>query len=140
MRHEVLLRQKNPCPPSTYLFSLIIPSPVISYEFIHFFMQLFFLFFLFQNVGCDFQLDSDAVEDVCGICNGDGTQCKIVDEVYKDTGAHGNNVPSDVLLSFRYCLRQWCTFNVSRSKLYHQKCMLYIDKVPFGSSFLFDFR
>ncbi|CAH1113494.1 unnamed protein product [Psylliodes chrysocephalus] len=41
-----------------------------------------------MNVGCDFQLDSDAVEDVCGICNGDGTQCKIVDEVYKDTGAH----------------------------------------------------
>nr|XP_023026845.1 A disintegrin and metalloproteinase with thrombospondin motifs 7-like [Leptinotarsa decemlineata] len=40
-----------------------------------------------RKVGCDFQLDSDAVEDVCGICNGDGTQCKIIEEVYKDTGA-----------------------------------------------------
>ncbi|XP_056633400.1 A disintegrin and metalloproteinase with thrombospondin motifs 12-like [Diorhabda sublineata] len=40
-----------------------------------------------RRVGCDYQLDSDAVEDVCGICNGDGTQCKIIDEVYKDTGA-----------------------------------------------------
>ncbi|XP_072392013.1 A disintegrin and metalloproteinase with thrombospondin motifs 12-like [Diabrotica undecimpunctata] len=40
-----------------------------------------------KKVGCDYQLDSDAVEDVCGICNGDGTQCKIIDEIYKDTGA-----------------------------------------------------
>ncbi|KAG5879484.1 hypothetical protein JTB14_013989 [Gonioctena quinquepunctata] len=41
-----------------------------------------------RKIGCDFQLDSDAVEDICGICNGDGTQCKIIEEVYKDTGAH----------------------------------------------------
>lgn len=34
-------------------------------------------------------MDSDAVEDICGICNGDGTQCRIVEEVYKDTGARG---------------------------------------------------
>ncbi|KAJ8970173.1 hypothetical protein NQ317_016646, partial [Molorchus minor] len=40
-----------------------------------------------RKIGCDNQVDSDAVEDVCGICNGDGTQCKIVEEVYKDTGA-----------------------------------------------------
>jgi len=37
-------------------------------------------------VGCDNVLESDAVEDRCGVCNGDGTQCKIVEEVYKDIG------------------------------------------------------
>ncbi|CAH1118875.1 unnamed protein product [Phaedon cochleariae] len=41
-----------------------------------------------RKVGCDYQLDSDAVEDVCGICNGDGTQCKIIEDIYRDTGAH----------------------------------------------------
>ncbi|CAH0553698.1 unnamed protein product [Brassicogethes aeneus] len=38
-------------------------------------------------VGCDLKLNSNSVEDVCGICNGDGTQCKIVDETYADKGA-----------------------------------------------------
>lgn len=39
------------------------------------------------KIGCDNQIDSDATEDICGVCNGDGTECKIVDEVYKDVGA-----------------------------------------------------
>lgn len=28
-----------------------------------------------QKVGCDWSVDSDATEDRCGICHGDGTQC-----------------------------------------------------------------
>ncbi|XP_048524385.1 A disintegrin and metalloproteinase with thrombospondin motifs 12 isoform X1 [Dendroctonus ponderosae] len=37
-------------------------------------------------VGCDNVLESESVEDRCGVCNGDGTQCKIVEETYKDVG------------------------------------------------------
>lgn len=43
-----------------------------------------------QKVGCDGEIDSDAVEDICGICNGDGTQCKVVDETYTTTGGRSN--------------------------------------------------
>ncbi|XP_008201012.2 A disintegrin and metalloproteinase with thrombospondin motifs 7 isoform X1 [Tribolium castaneum] len=39
-----------------------------------------------KKVGCDGEINSEAVEDICGICNGDGTQCKIVDETYTATG------------------------------------------------------
>ncbi|CAH1985625.1 unnamed protein product [Acanthoscelides obtectus] len=42
-----------------------------------------------KHVGCDNKLDSTAVEDVCGVCNGDGTQCKLVDEIYRDKGGSG---------------------------------------------------
>lgn len=28
-------------------------------------------------VPCDLVLDSNAVEDVCGVCHGDGTTCKL---------------------------------------------------------------
>lgn len=34
------------------------------------------------------QINSDAVEDICGICEGDGTTCKVVDEIYTGIG-HG---------------------------------------------------
>ncbi|CAG9772555.1 unnamed protein product [Ceutorhynchus assimilis] len=37
-------------------------------------------------VGCDSVLDSEAVEDLCGVCNGDGTQCRIIEATYKDIG------------------------------------------------------
>jgi hypothetical protein len=33
-------------------------------------------------------LDSDAVEDICGVCNSDASTCEIVDKVYKETGSH----------------------------------------------------
>ncbi|KAK9869843.1 hypothetical protein WA026_003569 [Henosepilachna vigintioctopunctata] len=38
------------------------------------------------KVGCDGVLYSDAVEDICGICNGDGTQCKIVENTFTTLG------------------------------------------------------
>lgn len=34
-------------------------------------------------------LDSDAVNDDCGICKGDGTQCKKIDETFTGTKGHG---------------------------------------------------
>ncbi|XP_031338674.1 A disintegrin and metalloproteinase with thrombospondin motifs 7-like [Photinus pyralis] len=42
-----------------------------------------------KKVGCDYIIDSDAIEDQCGICKGDGTQCKIVEETYYDAPGHG---------------------------------------------------
>lgn len=44
-----------------------------------FFQSLFF----HQKVGCDWKLDSNATEDRCGICHGDGTSCKTVKDKYK---------------------------------------------------------
>lgn len=41
---------------------------------------------LFQNVGCDWVLDSEAVEDVCGVCDGDASTCDFVDEVNSESG------------------------------------------------------
>lgn len=31
-----------------------------------------------QHVGCDGKMNSSAKEDECGVCNGDGSQCKTV--------------------------------------------------------------
>jgi hypothetical protein len=41
---------------------------------------------LFQHVGCDWNLESDAVEDVCGVCNGDASTCDLIDKVYTESG------------------------------------------------------
>lgn len=35
--------------------------------------------FALQKVGCDWVIDSDAIEDKCGICRGDGTKCSPVE-------------------------------------------------------------
>ncbi|KAL3280841.1 hypothetical protein HHI36_004070 [Cryptolaemus montrouzieri] len=51
------------------------------------------------KVGCDGVLNSDAVEDVCGICNGDGTQCKIIEHTYTNVGqgyAKAATIPAGV--------------------------------------------
>jgi hypothetical protein len=39
-----------------------------------------------RNVGCDLVLDSDAVEDVCGVCNGNASTCEIVENVFTGSG------------------------------------------------------
>jgi hypothetical protein len=39
-----------------------------------------------RNVGCDLVLDSDAVEDICGVCNGDSSTCEIKDGVFTEDG------------------------------------------------------
>ena len=37
-------------------------------------------------VGCDWVLGSDAVEDRCGVCQGNGSECVIVEETFNETG------------------------------------------------------
>ncbi|PSN39708.1 hypothetical protein C0J52_17987 [Blattella germanica] len=38
-----------------------------------------------RKVGCDWVLDSNAVEDKCGVCNGDGSTCRIYDKIFNET-------------------------------------------------------
>lgn len=35
-----------------------------------------------QKVGCDWVVDSDAREDACGVCQGDGSSCDIIQDLY----------------------------------------------------------
>jgi hypothetical protein len=39
-------------------------------------------------VGRDWVLGSDAVDDRCGVCQGNGTECVIVEETFTETGAY----------------------------------------------------
>uniref|UniRef100_T1HAS7 Peptidase M12B domain-containing protein n=1 Tax=Rhodnius prolixus TaxID=13249 RepID=T1HAS7_RHOPR len=40
-------------------------------------------------VGCDWKVESTAAEDVCGVCGGDGTHCKIVEDTMKNPDGAG---------------------------------------------------
>ncbi|KAF7382624.1 hypothetical protein HZH68_015543 [Vespula germanica] len=42
-----------------------------------------------RKVGCNWVIDSDAVEDKCGICNGDGTKCTVTEGDFDETVARG---------------------------------------------------
>lgn len=44
---------------------------------------------IFQKVGCDWKVDSDAMEDRCGICHGDGTQCETISGFYDNNEGVG---------------------------------------------------
>lgn len=39
--------------------------------------------FYFQKIGCDFAIDSDAEEDNCGVCGGNGQSCSVVDATFE---------------------------------------------------------
>ncbi|KAK0073476.1 hypothetical protein PV326_013373, partial [Microctonus aethiopoides] len=42
-----------------------------------------------QKVGCDWVLGSSAIEDRCHICQGDGTQCTVIEGDYNETKGYG---------------------------------------------------
>lgn len=49
-----------------------------------------------QEVGCDYGIDSNAVEDHCGVCLGDGTSCETVYKMFEEEEGFGecdNNYP-----------------------------------------------
>lgn len=48
--------------------------------FCYFTIDIFYTFF--QHVGCDLVVDSNAKEDICGVCQGDGSQCKTFQGLY----------------------------------------------------------
>lgn len=47
-----------------------------------------------QKVGCDWVVDSTAVEDACGVCQGNGTTCYTKKGIYKkqNLGGGGNGI------------------------------------------------
>lgn len=44
---------------------------------------------VFQNVGCDFEIDSGAVEDRCGVCHGNGSTCHTVSGTFEESEGLG---------------------------------------------------
>ncbi|NXX43523.1 ATS7 metalloproteinase, partial [Tricholaema leucomelas] len=42
-----------------------------------------------KNVGCDYEIDSNAVEDRCGVCHGDGSTCHTVKRTFEDSEGLG---------------------------------------------------
>lgn len=52
---------------------------------------LFLLNICVQEVGCDFGIDSNAVEDRCGVCLGDGTSCETVHKSFDEGEGSGES-------------------------------------------------
>ncbi|KAK7115625.1 hypothetical protein V1264_001461 [Littorina saxatilis] len=42
-----------------------------------------------RHVGCDWEIDSSATEDRCGVCYGDGSTCTTVTQQFNETKEHG---------------------------------------------------
>ncbi|XP_069842594.1 A disintegrin and metalloproteinase with thrombospondin motifs 7 isoform X2 [Dendropsophus ebraccatus] len=42
-----------------------------------------------KNIGCDYEIDSNAVEDRCGVCHGDSSSCHTVHKTFKDSDGLG---------------------------------------------------
>ncbi|XP_077173731.1 LOW QUALITY PROTEIN: A disintegrin and metalloproteinase with thrombospondin motifs 7 [Paroedura picta] len=42
-----------------------------------------------KNIGCDFEIDSYAVEDRCGVCHGDGSTCQTVKKTFEKSEGRG---------------------------------------------------
>ncbi|NXP04540.1 ATS7 metalloproteinase, partial [Thinocorus orbignyianus] len=42
-----------------------------------------------KNVGCDYEIDSNALEDRCGVCHGDGSTCHTVQKTFEDSEGLG---------------------------------------------------
>uniref|UniRef100_A0A8B9FWW2 ADAM metallopeptidase with thrombospondin type 1 motif 7 n=1 Tax=Amazona collaria TaxID=241587 RepID=A0A8B9FWW2_9PSIT len=42
-----------------------------------------------KNVGCDYEIDSNAVEDRCGVCHGDGSTCHTIQKTFEDSEGLG---------------------------------------------------
>uniref|UniRef100_A0A5F8H6V8 ADAM metallopeptidase with thrombospondin type 1 motif 7 n=1 Tax=Monodelphis domestica TaxID=13616 RepID=A0A5F8H6V8_MONDO len=42
-----------------------------------------------KNVGCDYEIDSNAIEDRCGVCHGDGSTCETVKKTFDESEGLG---------------------------------------------------
>ncbi|KAM4714553.1 ADAMTS-like protein 1 isoform 1-T1 [Anableps anableps] len=54
-----------------------------------------------QIVGCDHELGSTAKEDNCGICNGDGSSCRLVRGHYKSQHTSGKTEDTVVIIPYQ---------------------------------------
>lgn len=48
---------------------------------------------MLQNVGCDFEIDSGATEDRCGVCHGNGSTCHTVSGTFQEAEGLGMGMP-----------------------------------------------
>jgi hypothetical protein len=46
-----------------------------------------------QRVGCDYEIDSNATEDRCGVCLGDGSACQTVKKLFRQKEGSGKKHP-----------------------------------------------
>ncbi|XP_047676531.1 ADAMTS-like protein 1 isoform X1 [Tachysurus fulvidraco] len=53
-----------------------------------------------QIVGCDHELGSTAKEDNCGVCNGDGSSCRLVRGHYKSQHASGKTEDTVIVIPY----------------------------------------
>lgn len=44
---------------------------------------------MLQNIGCDYVIDSSAVEDRCGVCHGNGSTCTTVRRTFEESEGLG---------------------------------------------------
>lgn len=51
---------------------------------------------MLQNIGCDFVIESSAVEDRCGVCHGNGSTCTTVRRTFEETEGLGTSL-TDIL-------------------------------------------
>ncbi|XP_029932614.1 ADAMTS-like protein 1 isoform X2 [Myripristis murdjan] len=54
-----------------------------------------------QIVGCDHELGSTAKEDNCGVCNGDGSSCRLVRGHYKSQHSSGKTEDTVVVIPYK---------------------------------------
>lgn len=54
-------------------------------------IKCIFIFYLVlsQYIGCDYEIDSDAVEDQCGVCHGNGSTCETVRKTFEGSEGLG---------------------------------------------------
>lgn len=45
-----------------------------------------------QNVGCDYVIGSNAVEDRCGVCNGNSSTCTTVRRTFEESEGLGKSL------------------------------------------------
>lgn len=48
-----------------------------------------FVLCVLQSIGCDYVINSSAVEDRCGVCNGNGSTCTTVKRTFEDSEGLG---------------------------------------------------
>ena len=44
---------------------------------------------MLQNIGCDYVIESTAIEDRCGVCLGNGSTCTTVRRTFEETEGLG---------------------------------------------------
>lgn len=67
---------------------------------------------IFQDVGCDYGIDSNAVEDRCGVCLGDGKSCEMVYKSFDEEEGLGESRT-----------KRMAGIDSQRKVIFHRQCM-----------------